>query len=75
MACWTEIDINLDDTDLNRRARKRLGLPETGPLTPEEAAKVRQEAGLLKAQDTVRRLDPRAIVRRKAGKLIVTVNR
>jgi len=75
MPCYTIITVKLDDTAINRRARKKLGLSEEGNLSSSDARRVRQEAAVLKAQDSVRKLDPRAIVRRKGNKLVVTVQR
>lgn len=75
MACYTLIEINLDDTIWNKKARKKLGFSPEGPLSWRDVAKIKREAGVLKAMDSVRRLDPRAIVRRKGNKLTVTVQR
>lgn len=75
MACYTVIQVNLDDTTHNRKARAAFGLPLEGPLSEYDAKRVKREAGLYKAQEQVRKLDPRAVVRRKRDKLVVTVQR
>lgn len=73
MACYTMIEVEVDDNLLNRRARKALGLKESGPLTQSQADAVRVEAGLIKSIDEIRRLNPRALIRRKDNELTVTV--
>lgn len=80
MACYTLTTVSIDDTELNRRARKKLGLAETGDLSWSDARRVKTEAALLKAEDTVRRADRTALVRRVKNpngteKLSVTVQR
>ena len=75
MACFTRIEILLDDTALNRLARKKLGLPETGRLDRYDADRVKIEAGFIKAKRAVLRADPTAIVTRKGNKLKVTISR
>jgi len=72
MSCYTEIEI-LEDTSVNRRARKKLGLAEEGPLDFYVAQRVRREAGIIKAYDAIRRLQPTAVIRRTGDKLQVTV--
>lgn len=75
MACYTMTRITLDDTAVNRKARKKLGLPEEGPLSRSDAARVKVEAGVLQTMATMRRLDPTAVIRRKGNTLTVSVNR
>ena len=75
MACYTMIEVNLEDSALNRKARKNLGLTLTGSLTEVQAKRVMREAATLKGMEAARRLDPRAIVRRKGNKLTITVQR
>jgi hypothetical protein len=75
MPCYTVIQVEIEDNALNRRARKNLGLPEEGKLSPRDAKRVKREAAVLKSMDQVRKLDPRAIVRRKGNKVTVTVQR
>lgn len=75
MACYTVVElVNLDDTALNRRAREALGLPLEGALSPRDAARVRTEAGVLKAIAEVKRQAPTAIIRRRGNELQVQVN-
>lgn len=73
MACFTSVQINLDDTEINRRARKALGLAETGSLSETDAKAVRIEAGVLTAMAKVRKLNPTALIRRKGNELTVSV--
>ena len=85
MACFTRVEIrNLDEDALTQRARKNLGLPVTGEITQQHAAtagipfydirrRVKVEAGVLKSWDTVRKVRPDALVRRKGNELVVTV--
>jgi hypothetical protein len=75
MPCYTRIRVEIEDNAINRKARKNLGLPEEGSLTRTDARRVQKEASILKSMESVRRLDPRAIVRRKGDKVTVTVQR
>lgn len=75
MPCYTVITVQIEDNAINRQARKNLDLPETGDLTRREARLVKREAAVLKSMAAVRRLDPRAVVRRKGNKITVTVQR
>ena len=72
MACFTMVEI-LEDTDINREVRKKLGLPLEGKLNAEDTRRVKVEAGILKTVRSVLKLDPGAIIRRKGDKLSVTV--
>lgn len=75
MPCYTVLSLeNLEDTAVNREARRRLGLPETGSLAASLADRVRVEAGLLRATSAIRRLNPTAVIRRQGDKLQVSVN-
>lgn len=74
MPCYTSVQVNLDDNEINREARKKLGLSETGGLSPEDAGRVRIEAGVIKTLRLVRRLNPTAVVRRVGNELNVSVN-
>lgn len=74
MACYTLVLVKVEDTEINRRARANLGLPETGDLTVRDAARVRKESGLLKTQQVIRNLNPTAVVRRQGDKLTISVN-
>ena len=74
MPCFTRITMKLDDTQLNRRARIALGLNPEGPLGETYIRQVRVEAGIIKAQDQLRRLAPTAMVRRNGTELTVSVN-
>lgn len=71
MACYTVVLVELDDNEHNRKARERLGLPLTGGLEEADANRVRKEAGIIKTQAILRRLNPTAIVRREGDKLTV----
>ena len=74
MACFTKVEVNLDNNEVNRQARKKLGLKEEGPLTELEAGKVRVEAGVIRTLAVMQRLAPTAVVRRDGDELTVTVN-
>lgn len=71
MACYTVVMVEIEDNEINRKARAKLGLSETGQLTATEAARVKKEAGILKTQAILRRLNPMAVVRRVGDKLTV----
>lgn len=73
MPCYTEVLITLDDTVLNRKARRALGLPVTGQLSVEDANRVTQEAGVIKTMAEVQQLAPSAFVKRKGNRLTVQV--
>jgi len=74
MACFTVVEVNLDDTHINRKARKALGLKAEGPLTRYDAARVVREAKVLTAIAKVRAMQPTAIIKRKGDKLTVKVS-
>jgi hypothetical protein len=71
MACYTEVLVQIEDNELNRKARKALGLPETGGLSQSDANRVKKEAGILKTQVIMRRLNPTAIIRRNGDELTI----
>jgi hypothetical protein len=73
MPCYTSVRVSLDDTALNRKARKNLGLAVEGSLDSYEAQRVKQEVGVLKAIAETRRLSPTAVIKRKGNKLSVQV--
>lgn len=74
MSCYTSIELeNLDDNELNRLARKHLKYPLEGGLTQAQARKVKQEAGLIKAERQIRKMQPTAMIKRKGNELEVTV--
>lgn len=75
MVCETIVMIKLDDDELHRKARKKLGLPIKGRLTEYHAGLVRVEVGVAKTYSAMRRLDPTAIIRRKGNELTVSVQR
>ena len=75
MACYTSVEVDLADDRWNREARKRLGLAVEGPLSVYNARRVKVEAGVIKSMDSIRKLDPRAVIRRKGNKLTITVQR
>ncbi len=72
MPCYTRVEI-IEDTTVNRRARKKLGLPAEGGLSAYDARRVKVEAGVLKAQVAVQRISPGAVVRRTGNKLTISV--
>jgi hypothetical protein len=74
MPCYTVVTVTLDDNEINREARRELGLKETGPLTEEEAGRVRIEAGIIKTRREIRRLQPMALITRNGNELTVTVD-
>jgi len=74
MACFTVVEVTIEDTLINRKARKALGLKEDGPLTTREAALVRNEVAVLTSIAKVKRLQPTAIITRKGNKLTVKVS-
>ena len=74
MACYTVVELeNLDDNELNRKARDSLGLPLTGGLSASNARAVRMEAGLLKAIAQVKKMSPKAMITRTGNKISVSV--
>jgi len=74
MACYTSIELeNLDDNELNRLARKHLKYNLDGELTQAQVRKVKQEAGLIKAERQIRKMQPTAMIKRKGNELEVTV--
>jgi hypothetical protein len=76
MPCYTTIQVeDLDDTPHNRKAREFFKLPLEGALSQYDAGRVKKRAGMYKAQEQVRKLDPRAVVVIKGDKLVVTVQR
>ena len=74
MACWTVVTIQLEDTEINRKAREALGLPLEGSLSQRDASRVKAEAGVIKAKREIRRLQPNAVIRRVGNKLNVSVS-
>ena len=73
MACYTLVRVSVDDTAINRKARKNLGLPIDGTLNEYDAQRVVREAGVIKGMQEVRRLSPTAVIKRKGDKLTVQV--
>ena len=73
MACYTLVRVSVDDTAINRKARKNLGLAIDGDLDEYDARRVKQEAGVLRAIQETRRLNPRAVIKRKGNQLSVQV--
>ena len=73
MPCYTMVRVEVDDTALNRKARKNLRLPIDGTLSSYDAQRVTREAGVLKAIAETRRLSPTAVIKRKGNKLSVQV--
>lgn len=71
VACFTSVLIELEDSEYNRKARERLGLPAKGGLSQEDANRVKKESGIIKTQMILRRLNPTAIVRRNGDQLTV----
>ena len=63
----------LDDTAINRRARKALGFPVEGDLTESQVRRVKVEAGVIKARDAILLKYPTAVVRRKGNELQVQI--
>lgn len=73
MACFTMVTIQLEDTEINRKAREALGLPLEGALSAYDAQRVKAEAGVIKARREIRRLQPNAVIRRVGNKLHASV--
>ena len=73
MACYTRVRVTLDDTAINRKARKALGLAVDGDLSEYDAYRVQQEASVLRSIEETRRLVPDAIIQRRGQKLTVRV--
>ena len=71
--CYTQIRVTLDDNDVNRAARKALGLPLDGELAYSDAGRVKVEAGVIRTRSVLQRLAPTAVVKRTGNKLTVTV--
>jgi len=74
MACFTVVQVTLDDNRLNRKARKNLKLPLEGTLSQYDANRVAAEGKILKAIERVRALQPSAIITRKGDKVTVKVS-
>ena len=74
MACYTMVTVNLEDSVINREARKKLGLPLEGSLTQSQAGRVKVEAGIIRTRSLLVRMAPGAMIRRDGDKLTVTVN-
>ena len=62
MPCDTKVQVEIDNTEWTKLARKKLGLPATGKLWQEQADQVTIEAGKLKAAQSMLDLDPFAMV-------------
>jgi hypothetical protein len=62
MPCYTVVKVEVENTEWTKKARKKLGLPATGKLYPEEARAVTLEAGKLKAEASILEQDPFAII-------------
>lgn len=62
MPCDTKVMVNLEDNKWNALARKKLGLPEKGGLTEEDAKRVRLEAGKLKTVSAIKAINPTAMI-------------
>ena len=76
MACYTRVLVEIEDNELNRKARENLKLPLEGALEEWEARAVKKEAAILKTIRVAKKLAPGAIVKRKNnGKITVTVRR
>ena len=73
MACFTVVRVKLDNSAINRKARKALGLPLEGDLSAYDARRVGVEAKILTSLAAVRRLQPSAVIKRKGDKLTVQV--
>lgn len=71
MACYTVTLIEIDDNEHTRKARERLGLPLQGGLSQTDANRVKKEAGIIKTQAIMRRLNPMAVIRRDGDKLTI----
>lgn len=72
MACFTLVQ-TIEDSAINREARKKLGLPLEGGLTTTQIRQVRVEAGVIKAKRQILKLQPTATIIRKGNELEVTV--
>jgi len=73
VACYTMVSVEVPDTELNRQARKALGLSLDGPLSLDDAKRVRIEAGVIKTKREIRRLQPTAVIRRTGNQLSVSL--
>lgn len=63
MPCWTKVQLITLDTDkYTIAARLKLGLPEKGQVSQEDAVRVKLEAGKLKTAATVKALNPGAMI-------------
>lgn len=64
MPCYTQVQlVNLDDDKWNRKAREKLGLPLEGAVQPEDAKRIRVEAGKFKTAEAMKKLKPGAIIK------------
>jgi hypothetical protein len=72
MACYTLIE-QIEDSAINRRARRALGLSEEGYLSSYDIRRVKQEAGVIKARDQILKLNPKALIKRRGNELEVSV--
>lgn len=62
MPCYTKVMVETENTEWTKLARKKLNLPATGKLYPEEAQAVTLEAGKLKTEASILEQDPFAII-------------
>jgi hypothetical protein len=62
MPCDTKVMVNVEKTKWTELARKKLGLPLTGGLDQKQAARVRIEAGKLKAVAVIKAVKPTALI-------------
>ena len=74
MACYTVVQVEIEDNEINRKARQALGLPEKGAVSELDARRITKEAGILRTQQVMRRLNPSAVIRRVGDKLSIQVN-
>lgn len=63
MPCDTKVQlVNLENTEWNLKARKKLGLPLKGGLSQSDADAVRIEAGKLMTINAIQQIDPLAAI-------------
>ena len=74
MACFTYVELKLDDKALEEQARKNLKLEGVKYLTNQQAASIRKEYGVLKAIKATRRIAPTAVIKRDGDKLTITAS-
>ena len=74
MPCYTQVRVSIEDSALNRKARRNLNLPETGEIERGYVPLIKREVAVLRAIKETRRLAPDAVIKRNGFELSVQVS-